>query len=85
MREALKAARSWEEQGFFIFSSLNESDVMAQAEAADKRFAAGGVRCLILYTITIAFMWLSLSIIPFCFISSAELFGRRADRRQGSD
>ncbi len=41
MRRTIATIKNWENQGFVIFSSLLEADVLAQAAASDKRFAAG--------------------------------------------
>jgi hypothetical protein len=41
LRRTLEAIRSWEKQGFRIFSSLIEQDVMRQAAESDRRHAQG--------------------------------------------
>lgn len=41
MRKTLDTIKEWENQGFYIFSSVVEEDVMAQAVAADERQRTG--------------------------------------------
>ena len=41
MKRAIAAVRSWEKEGFVIFSSLIEEDILNQAYESDKRHAAG--------------------------------------------
>lgn len=40
MKSTLKATHAWEKEGFHIFSSLIDDDVLQQAYASDARFAA---------------------------------------------
>jgi Asp-tRNA(Asn)/Glu-tRNA(Gln) amidotransferase A subunit family amidase len=41
MKRAMATVREWEKDGFIIFSSLIESDVLKQAEESDRRHADG--------------------------------------------
>jgi Asp-tRNA(Asn)/Glu-tRNA(Gln) amidotransferase A subunit family amidase len=41
MRASMTKVKEWEKDGWFVFSSINEPDVLAQAAASDKRIANG--------------------------------------------
>lgn len=44
MKASIAKVREWEENGWFIFSSFNGTDVMTQAYESDRRFQTGEVR-----------------------------------------